>query len=194
METRAKGKRPQAHKKITYEQETWFCLRFGKFWIHVSVLCNIILNVFTFLIHAYYFSINDRVVCYLKKNCICFSVLCVIILHVFLNILFMLIIFRSMTAIHLAGFWSHSGSQDTFSLLLCTTFDNRDKQISLEKLTPATYLKRRGLHGKRYNFQILVNKCLREYCSAGYHSDVWYMNSEVCSLRGYVIYKEYNYI
>ena len=68
METRAKGKRPQAHKKITYEQETWFCLRFGKFWIHVSVLCNIILNVFTFLIHAYYFSIHDRVVCYFKKK------------------------------------------------------------------------------------------------------------------------------
>ncbi len=37
-------------------------------------------NVFTFLIHAYYFSILD---CHSEKLCICFSILCVIILHMF---------------------------------------------------------------------------------------------------------------
>ncbi len=60
-------------------------------------------NVFTFLIHAFYFSIRNRVVCHSENVCICFSILCVIILHVFLIFLFTLIIFRSMTAILLAG-------------------------------------------------------------------------------------------
>jgi len=51
--------------------------------------------------------------------------------------------------------------------------DNGDIEISMEKLTPATYFKRTGLHGKCYNFQILVNKCLIEYCSQWYMIDQW---------------------
>ncbi len=31
-------------------------------------------NVFTFLIHAFYFSIRNRVVCHSENVCICFSI------------------------------------------------------------------------------------------------------------------------